>query len=43
MRDFKSFTSAKLKKVIKENPVESRREWMAFCPSSSSIDFNQKR
>jgi len=30
MRDFKSFTSTKLKKVIKGNPVESRREWMVW-------------
>lgn len=28
MRDFKSFTSRKLKEEISNNPVESRREWM---------------
>jgi len=28
IRDFKKFTSAKLMKAIKENPKESRKEWM---------------
>ncbi|HXH19160.1 MAG TPA: transposase [Chitinophagales bacterium] len=41
MRDFKTFTSTKLKQMIKENPVESIREWMVWmfgatnCPTSS--------
>ena len=30
MRDYKSFTSTTLKKVITENPIESRREWMLW-------------
>lgn len=30
IRDFKSFTSTKLKKSIKENSKESRREWMLW-------------
>jgi len=30
LRDFKSFTSGKLKKEIRENPTESRREWMIW-------------
>ena len=28
LRDFKSFTSKKLYKAIKENPQESRKEWI---------------
>lgn len=28
--DYKSFTSKKLQNLIKENPVESRREWMTW-------------
>jgi putative transposase len=28
MRDFKSYTSHELKKLIRENQQESRREWM---------------
>ncbi len=28
MRDFKKFTSSQLIKAIKENPHESRKEWM---------------
>lgn len=28
LRDFKSFTSRKLRLAIEENPTESRREWM---------------
>ena len=30
MRDFKSHTSTQLRKAIKENPQESRREWMLW-------------
>ena len=30
MRDFKSHTSRKLKKTIKANPQESRKEWMIW-------------
>jgi putative transposase len=30
VRDMKSFTSTQLKKTIKENPQESRREWMLW-------------
>ena len=34
VRDMKSHTSATLKKIITENPQESRREWMLWiaCP-----------
>lgn len=28
MRDFKKFTSSRLIRAIKENPYESRKEWM---------------
>jgi REP element-mobilizing transposase RayT len=28
LRDFKTYTSKELVKMIRENPVESRREWM---------------
>ena len=30
MRDFKSYTSGQMKSLIKNNPVESRREWMLW-------------
>ena len=30
LRDFKSFTSTKLREVISKNPIESRREWMLW-------------
>jgi hypothetical protein len=30
MRDFKSHTSRTLKKAIKENPIESRKEWILW-------------
>ena len=30
IRDFKSFTSTKLKSCIKENSAESRREWLIW-------------
>ena len=30
MRDLKSHTSRELKKAIKQNPVESRKEWMIW-------------
>ena len=30
LRDFKRFTSAKLKKAIKQNVTESRKEWMLW-------------
>jgi hypothetical protein len=28
MRDFKSFTSSRLRRLIENNPQESRKEWM---------------
>jgi REP element-mobilizing transposase RayT len=30
MRDMKSFTSTSMKKAIKENPQESRKEWLLW-------------
>jgi hypothetical protein len=30
LRDFKSFTSRKLKEAIQNNPQESRREWIVW-------------
>jgi putative transposase len=45
LRDFKSHTSRKLKKAIKENPKESRREWMIWMMesagknNSNNVDF----
>lgn len=30
VRDMKSFTSTQMKKLIKEHPQESRREWMVW-------------
>lgn len=30
MRDYKSFTSSQLRKLIKDNPQESRKEWMLW-------------
>lgn len=45
LRDFKSHTSRKLKKAIKENPKESRREWMIWMmeragkKNSNNINF----
>ena len=33
MRDFKSYTSTMMKKTIKENPAESRKEWMLWMPA----------
>jgi putative transposase len=45
LRDFKSYTSGKIKKLIKDHPQESRREWMlwlkerAGTKNSNNKDF----
>ena len=35
LRDFKTFTSKKIRELIQENPQESRKEWMLWiaCPA----------
>ena len=45
VRDMKSHTSTTLKKVITENPQESRKEWMLWiaCPDSSGMERAGKK
>lgn len=43
MRDFKSFTSHQLRKVIESNPQESRKEWMLKMMHSSGYSNKSSR
>ena len=37
LRDFKSYTSRKLKELIENNPKESRREWLLWMFKCAGI------
>ena len=45
VRDMKSHTSTTLKKIISENPQESRKEWMLWiaCPDFSGMERAGKK
>ena len=45
MLDLKSYTSREILKSIKENPQESRREWMIWiaCPDNSGVERAGKK
>ncbi|MBX7141371.1 MAG: transposase [Chitinophagales bacterium] len=43
LRDFKSFTSRKLREAIHENPVESRKEWLLQIMYDTGIENSKNR